>query len=105
MEASLALRSKQLTTNKTWATLRKEANNSQIPVNRRHTKEHVERFLTEHKRDGLEDQYRKRRVKDSAIKSIREYPEIIARMEQIGHGWTLDVGRWTLDVVANGRVF
>ena len=72
LEASLALRSKQLTTNKTWATLRKEANNSQIPVNRRHTKEDVERLLTEHKRDGLEDQYRKRRVKDSTLSKVYE---------------------------------
>ena len=82
-EASLALRSKKLTTNKTWATLRDQANNSQIPVNRRHTKEQVERLLTEHKRGGLETEYYKRRVKDHTIRSVREYPEIIARMKQI----------------------
>ena len=86
MEASLSMRSKKLTVNKTWATLREQANNSQIAVNRKHTKDQVERLLTEHKRDGLENQYHKRRVKNSTIKSIREYPEIIARMEQIEDG-------------------
>ena len=49
-ETSMALRSKKLTTNKTWATLCDQANNSQIPVNRRHTKEQVKRLLTENKR-------------------------------------------------------
>ena len=86
MEASLAMRSKKITVNKTWATLREQANNSQIAVNRKHTKDQVERLLTERKRDGLEDQYHKMRVKNSTIKSIREYPEIIARMEQIEDG-------------------
>ena len=34
----------------------------------------------------MEDQYRKRRFKNGTIKSIREYAEIIARMEQIEDG-------------------
>ena len=83
MEASLALRSKKLTTNKTWAMLREQANNSQIPVNRRHIKEQVERLLTECKRGGLETQYHKRRVKDHSIRSVVEDPNLIARMEEI----------------------
>ena len=86
IEASLAMRSKKITVNKTWGTLREQANNSQIAVNRKHTKDQVERLLTERKRDGLEDQYHKMRVKNGTIKSIREYPEIIARMEQIENG-------------------
>ena len=82
MEASLALRSKKLTVNKTWATLHDQARNNEIPINRKQTKEQVERLLTEHKRGGLETRYHKR----MAIKSIREYPAIVARMEQIKDG-------------------
>ena len=35
LDASLALRSKKLTTNKTWATLHKQETNNQIPINKR----------------------------------------------------------------------
>ena len=81
MEAELALRSKKLTTQKTWNRLREEARAADIPVNRRSTKATIEHELVKKQGDNLRGKYRRNRVKKDMFSTLREWPGVVARME------------------------
>lgn len=83
MEAELALRSKKLTTQKTWRSLRQEARAADIPVNRRTRKEDIENQLVQKRSEDLEGKYRRRRVKNSFF---RDYQDLVAHMALVEDG-------------------
>ena len=72
MEAELSLRSKKLTRQKTWNSLRETARANNIPINRRTTKDTIERELVKKQSDILQGKYRRNRVKKDTLSTLRE---------------------------------
>merc|ERR1711911_133935 len=86
MEAELSLRSKKLTRQKTWNSLREAARANNIPINRRATKDIIERELVKKQSDILQGKYRRNRVKKDTLSTLREWPGAVARMELHSNG-------------------
>merc|ERR1711911_67274 len=86
MEAELSLRSKKLTRQKTWNSLRETARANNIPINRRTTKDIIERELVKKQSDILQGKYRRNRVKKDTFFTLREWPGAVARMELHSNG-------------------